>query len=76
MKDVGGDTVHTFGAEASSGAGGTSVGVAGSFALNLVDNTSEAVIAGGSDQHRHRVTLCQCVPGRPCRLDLLTDCVA
>ncbi|MCK4626137.1 MAG: hypothetical protein KAV00_12545, partial [Phycisphaerae bacterium] len=42
------DSVSTFKAEAVSGAGAQDVGVAGSFALNLVDNPSEAFIASGA----------------------------
>src|SRR5262249_36531519 len=38
----------TFGATATSGAGGKKVGAAGAFALNLVDNRSEALVKSGS----------------------------
>ena len=44
----GSDNVSDFAAEATSGAGATNVGVAGSVALNLVENTSQAFIASGA----------------------------
>ena len=37
-----------FGASATSGAGGTSVGVAGSFGLDLIDSESAATIAANA----------------------------
>lgn len=43
------DTVNTFGADATSGAGAAKVGVAGSLALNIVTNESRAYIAGNED---------------------------
>ncbi|MDU4960065.1 MAG: filamentous hemagglutinin N-terminal domain-containing protein [Sporomusaceae bacterium] len=53
MRDVGesgkADTTSTFGVEAASGAGGSSVGIAGSVAVNVVDNSSIASITGGAD---------------------------
>jgi len=42
------DGVNTFSASATSGAGASNVGVAGSLALNLVTNTNEAVIENSS----------------------------
>ncbi|WP_394787155.1 leukotoxin LktA family filamentous adhesin [Rhodoferax sp.] len=51
MTDVNGDgtdLVNTALAQASSGAGGSSVGLAGSLALNLVDNDSTAAIRSGA----------------------------
>ena len=40
---------HSLSAKATSGAGAQTVGVAGSFALNIVDNRTEAVIQTGAD---------------------------
>ena len=40
--------VHTYGAQATSGASGQNVGVAGALAINIVSNTSEASVAAGS----------------------------
>ncbi len=48
MTDVSGDTTQTFKAEATSGAGATDTGVAGSLAINIVNNTSEAIIESGT----------------------------
>ena len=39
---------NAFGADATSGAGVSNVGVAGSLALNTVDNSSAATVAGGA----------------------------
>lgn len=47
MTDTG-DTTHTAGAEAKSGGGSSKVGIAGSLALNIVDNSSIAAIASGA----------------------------
>jgi hypothetical protein len=44
MTDVDGDTTHTFSAIAQSGAGSDDIGVAGSFAMNLVTASTEAFI--------------------------------
>src|SRR5690606_32157643 len=56
MTDVGGDTTHTFAAEAKAGAGGGKVGIAGALALNLIDvgataeiRTGARIDAGGGD---------------------------
>ena len=46
MKDVGGDKTHTFAAKAISGASGGDTGVAGSFALNYSEATTQAVLPG------------------------------
>ncbi|MCP4765350.1 MAG: hypothetical protein GY875_03690, partial [Gammaproteobacteria bacterium] len=43
------DTVNTFGADATSGAGASKVGVAGSLGLNIVSNESRAYIAGNEN---------------------------
>jgi filamentous hemagglutinin family protein len=43
------DTVNTFGADATSGAGAATVGVAGSLGLNIVSNESHAYIAGNEN---------------------------
>ena len=48
MTDVGGDASHAFGASATSGASGGSVGVAGSFALNVADSRGIAQIKNGA----------------------------
>ena len=48
MTDVGGDTVHTFSSEASAGAGGEKVGIAGALALNIIDVQSLAEIHDGA----------------------------
>ncbi len=42
------EATHSTGASATSGASGETVGVTGSFALNVVDTTTEAVLCGGS----------------------------
>jgi filamentous hemagglutinin family protein len=44
MTNVGSDRTSTFGAEATSGAGGAKIGIAGSLALNIVDHTSTATL--------------------------------
>ncbi|MDD4600778.1 MAG: hypothetical protein PHQ46_06940, partial [Negativicutes bacterium] len=53
MRDVGEagkeDKTSNFGAEAASGAGAAEVGIAGSVAINIVDNSSEAKIASGAN---------------------------
>ena len=47
---------HTFITEAASGAGGGEVGVAGSFALNVIRNTSDARIHSSSiDAHQGQI---------------------
>ncbi|RUT07776.1 hypothetical protein DSM106972_020360 [Dulcicalothrix desertica PCC 7102] len=46
---LGGDGVSAFKAESTSGAGAQNVGVAGSFALNFVNNSNEAVIKSGAN---------------------------
>src|SRR5207253_2689849 len=46
--NVSGDTTNRFGAEATSGAGGGSVGVAGSFALNIVNIETTGGIRSGA----------------------------
>ncbi|MDP2375510.1 hypothetical protein, partial [Reyranella sp.] len=48
MTDVDGDTSHAFGASATSGASGGSIGVAGSFALNVADSRGTAQIKDGA----------------------------
>ena len=48
MTDVSGNTVHTMGAEAGSGASGGSVGIAGGFAGNFTDLVTSALITRGS----------------------------
>src|SRR5205814_728003 len=49
VTDVDGDTTNTFDAEATSGASGGKIGVAGSVAINAItSNTSEAVIQSGA----------------------------
>ena len=49
MTDVSGDTTSRFGAESTSGAGGGSIGVAGSVSINIVNvNTSAAIRTTGS----------------------------
>ena len=48
MTDVSGDTVHTMGAEAKSGASGGKIGIAGSFAGNFTDLVTSAAITSGS----------------------------
>ena len=48
MKDVSGDTTSTFEAKATSGASGGDTGVAGSFALNIQNTTSEAAFKTGT----------------------------
>ncbi len=48
VKGDGSDLVNTAVAEASAGAGGTSVGIAGALALNLLDNDSTAAIKSGA----------------------------
>ena len=48
MTDVDGDKKQEFGAEATSGASGKSVGIAGSLALGILDAESSAVIKSGA----------------------------
>jgi len=51
MTDIqgdGSDLVHTTLAQATSGAGSSAVGLAGSLALNLVDTSSRAAVEGGT----------------------------
>ncbi|HTZ06018.1 MAG TPA: hypothetical protein VMB53_09700, partial [Gaiellaceae bacterium] len=49
MTNVGGDTTHRFGAASTSGAGGGSVGVAGSLSIAIVNvNTTAAIRSGGT----------------------------
>ncbi|RZL64885.1 MAG: leukotoxin LktA family filamentous adhesin [Variovorax sp.] len=48
MTDVAGDATHTVDTQASAGAGGSSVGVAGALALNLIDTSSQALLQGGA----------------------------
>ena len=48
MTDVDGDTKSEFGAESTSGAGSENVGVAGSVAINITANRSEALIKSGA----------------------------
>ncbi len=42
------DLTNSFEANAKSGAGGSTVGIAGSLALNLIDTSSQALIQGGA----------------------------
>lgn len=49
MTDIADDAVNTFSAEASSGAGGGKVGIAGALALNLVEVRSTATLRGGAE---------------------------
>ncbi len=46
MTDTPGDGVHTFGAQATSGAGGGQVSVAGAFALTIATVTTDASVTG------------------------------
>ena len=48
MTNVGGDTTHTFGVDAIAGAGSGNVGVAGAVAINIVSDTTEAIVAAGA----------------------------
>ncbi|MBW8848911.1 MAG: hypothetical protein JF607_28635, partial [Burkholderiales bacterium] len=48
MTNVGGDTTHTTLASAKSGAGGGDIGVAGSVAINIVNEDTKAQMAGGA----------------------------
>jgi ubiquinone biosynthesis protein UbiJ len=48
MTNVGGDTTNTLDAEASSGAGGSKVGIAASLALNIADTSGEALVKSGA----------------------------
>ncbi|MDM0029447.1 leukotoxin LktA family filamentous adhesin [Variovorax saccharolyticus] len=48
MTEVAGDTTHSIDTSASAGAGGSSVGVAGALALNLIDTSSRAAILSGA----------------------------
>ncbi|MHC5862008.1 beta strand repeat-containing protein, partial [Nostoc sp.] len=47
-ESLNGDGVSNFTAESTSGAGAENVGVSGSFALNFVNNSNEAVIKSGA----------------------------
>ena len=49
MTDVEGDKTQNFGAEATSGASGKSVGIAGSLAFSILDSESIAVIKSGAN---------------------------
>ena len=49
MTDVDGDKTQNFGAEATSGASGKSVGIAGSLAFSILDSESSAVIRSGAN---------------------------
>ena len=49
MTNVGGDTTNTLDAEASSGAGGSKVGIAASLALNIASTSGEALIKSGAN---------------------------
>ena len=44
VRDVSGDTQNTFKTKTTAGAGGGKTGIAGSIALNIVGNRSEAVV--------------------------------
>ena len=44
MTPVAGDTTHTFTATANSGSGKNTIGIAGSFAMNLVSDRTEAYV--------------------------------
>jgi hypothetical protein len=48
MTDVDGDKKQVFGAEATSGASGKSVGIAGSLAISILDAQSRAAIGSGA----------------------------
>ena len=48
MTDVGGDKTHTFEATAKSGAGSDDIGVAGSLALNIIIDHTEATVTSGA----------------------------
>ena len=48
MRDVSGDATHTIGAHSTSGAGGSGVGVAGSFALSIGNVHTEANVQSGA----------------------------
>ena len=48
MTDVGGDKTHTFEATAKSGAGSDDIGVAGSVALNIIIDHTEATVTSGA----------------------------
>ncbi|HEX7525481.1 MAG TPA: hypothetical protein VF327_04190, partial [Gaiellaceae bacterium] len=48
MTDVGGDKTHTFEATAKSGAGSDDIGVAGSVALNIILDHTEATVTSGA----------------------------
>ena len=49
MTDVKGDKTQTFSAEATSGASGKNVAIAGSLAINLMDAQSIASVKSGAD---------------------------
>ncbi|HLX80288.1 MAG TPA: leukotoxin LktA family filamentous adhesin, partial [Burkholderiales bacterium] len=49
MTSVSGDTTNTLDAEATSGAGGSKVGLAGSLALNIADTSSDALVKSGAN---------------------------
>ncbi len=48
MRNVSGDATHTVGAHSTSGAGGSGVGVAGSFALSIGNIHTEANVQSGA----------------------------
>lgn len=48
MRNMSGDMTHTLGATSVSGAGGSGVGVAGSFAMSIDNVDTEATIQGGA----------------------------
>jgi hypothetical protein len=49
MTNVSGDTKHVMGATSTSGAGSTGVGVAGSLALNIVNDHTTAIVPTGAN---------------------------
>lgn len=49
MTDKGGDTTNTFESEAKSGGGSGKIGIAGSVALNIIDQRSIAEVASGAN---------------------------
>ncbi|MHB1242601.1 MAG: beta strand repeat-containing protein, partial [Gaiellaceae bacterium] len=48
MQDLAGDERHTFGAEATAGAGDVNIGVAGAVAISIVENRTEALVRSGA----------------------------
>ena len=48
MTDVKGDKTQNFGAEATSGASGSNVAIAGSLAFNIMDSQSTALVKSGA----------------------------